>query len=145
LTEQARDRNVLLRSIDIPAATVFGDRDALTRVFTNLIENSIRYTPSGGNIIVGGWKQDTAVCISIEDTGIGIPPESLPNIFDRFFRVDKARTREAGGTGLGLAIVKAIVDAHGGDVTVESHVGKGSKFTVVLPLAATARVAVNVG
>jgi two-component system phosphate regulon sensor histidine kinase PhoR len=135
LQEQATQRNVMLHSNGVPSAAIVGDRDALSRMFSNLIENAIRYTPKGGIITVAGWKQDTTIWVSIEDTGIGIPPDSLPHIFDRFYRVEKARSREAGGSGLGLAIVKAIVDAHGGEITVESRVEKGTKFMVALPIA----------
>lgn len=134
LADQAGHRHIGLAIKALPSAAIFGDKDSIARLFSNVIENAIRYTPEGGSITVDGWKQDTCICVSIEDNGIGIPPESLPHIFDRFYRVEKARSREAGGSGLGLAIVKAIVDAHGGEITVESQVGKGSKFLISLPL-----------
>jgi K+-sensing histidine kinase KdpD len=134
LRKQADQKKVTLHLTGMPSAAIIGDRDALSRMFTNLIENAIRYTPEGGVITVAGWKQDTHVLVSVDDTGIGIPPDSLANIFDRFYRVDKARSREAGGSGLGLAIVKAIIEAHNGEVTVESRVGKGTKFLISLPL-----------
>jgi len=134
LAEQADHRHVELRINALPSASVFGDKDSISRMFSNVIENAIRYTPEGGTILVDSWRQDACVCVSVADNGIGIPPESLPHIFDRFYRVEKARSRDAGGSGLGLAIVKAIVDAHGGEITVESNVGKGSKFLISLPL-----------
>lgn len=136
MSERAHSRKVTLSANGTPSATIQGDKDSLARVFSNVIENAIRYTPEGGTIKVSGWKQESAVCISVEDTGIGIPQESLPHIFDRFYRVDKARTREEGGSGLGLAIVKAIVDAHGGEITVASQVGTGTKVVITLPVAA---------
>ena len=101
----------------------------------NLLDNAIKYTPDGGDVIVcakplvGG---EPRVEISVRDTGIGIPPEDLPRLFERFYRVDKARSREMGGTGLGLAIVKHLVLAHGGEIRVESEVGKGSTFHFTL-------------
>ena len=110
-----------------------GDRDRLAQVISNLLDNAIKYTPEGGYVEIitgrasGGWL------LSVKDTGVGIPPEHLPRIFERFYRADKARSREMGGTGLGLAIVKHIVQAHGGSVSVESAPGKGSTFTMRLP------------
>jgi two-component system phosphate regulon sensor histidine kinase PhoR len=104
------------------------DRDRLEQVLLNLLENSLMYTPSGGQVEVGVQESGDMVVVSVEDNGIGIPPDDLPRIFERFYRVDRARSRKLGGTGLGLAIVKHIVDAHGGRVWVESAVGKGSTF-----------------
>jgi signal transduction histidine kinase len=114
---------------------LIADKDALSRLFSNLIDNAIRYTPEGGSIQIAAAKQESHVSITVKDTGVGIPPESLPFIFERFYRVDKARARQEGGSGLGLAIVRAIAEAHRGVVQVESNLGTGSKFTVVLPLA----------
>jgi two-component system phosphate regulon sensor histidine kinase PhoR len=95
----------------------------------NLIDNAIKYTNPGGSVSISTTRHDNVVTINVSDTGVGIPKESLPRIFERFYRVDKERSREAGGTGLGLAIVKHIVEAHGGKVTVQSTVGKGSTFS----------------
>ncbi|MBF0569877.1 MAG: PAS domain-containing sensor histidine kinase, partial [Candidatus Omnitrophica bacterium] len=94
-----------------------------------------KYTPDGGGIKVIAALQDKVVRVDVEDTGAGIPQEDLPRIFERFYRVDKARSRELGGTGLGLSIVKHIVLAHGGDVWVQSEVGRGSTFSFTIPLA----------
>ncbi len=117
---------------DLPPADV--DRNQIRQVFANLIENAVKFNREGGRVAVelsvaGEWMQ-----IRVSDTGIGIPSQDLPRVFERFYRVDKARSREMGGTGLGLSIVKHIVDAHGGAVSVESAQGKGTTFTVRLPL-----------
>jgi len=112
---------------------VVGDADKLTQVLINLIDNALKYTPKDGRITVEVHPREDAVEIAVSDTGIGIPPREIPRIFERFYRVDRARSREMGGTGLGLSIVKHIVEAHGGKVSVESQVGKGSRFVVTLP------------
>jgi two-component system phosphate regulon sensor histidine kinase PhoR len=109
------------------------DRDRLEQVLLNLLENSLMYTPSGGRVEVGVKESEGLVVVSVSDTGIGIPPDDIPRIFERFYRVDRARSRKLGGTGLGLAIVKHIVETHGGRVWVESEVGKGSTFYFTLP------------
>ena len=114
-------------------ATLTGDAEKLTEVLINLIDNAVKYTPEGGRITVETRHREGAVEIAVRDSGIGIPPNELPRIFERFYRVDRARSREMGGTGLGLSIVKHIVEAHGGSVSVESQVGKGSRFVVTLP------------
>jgi signal transduction histidine kinase len=97
------------------------------------MDNAIKYTPSGGQVTLSFGREGDWVRVSVADTGIGIPAKDLPHIFDRFYRVDKARSREKGGTGLGLAICKWIAEAHGGRIEVQSQVGKGSTFTVWLP------------
>ncbi len=111
---------------------VNGNEKRLEQVFTNLIDNAIKYTPAGGRIDVHLARDETTVSASVADTGMGMPASALPRIFERFYRVDKSRSREAGGTGLGLAIVKHCVKAHGGEVRVESTEGEGSTFTVSL-------------
>ncbi len=122
-------------------AVIVGDRDRLKQVLLNLVDNAVKYTPQGGKVILSLTKDDMWVKVAVQDTGIGIASENIPNLFDRFYRVDKARSRDAGGTGLGLAIAKSVVDAHNGKITVDSQVGKGSTFTVWLPLAETKTVA----
>lgn len=112
---------------------VIGDADRLKQLFLNLMDNAIKYTPSGGQVTLSFGRQGDWVRVSVADTGIGIPAKDLPHIFDRFYRVDRARSREKGGTGLGLAICKWIAEAHGGRIEVQSQVGKGSTFTVWLP------------
>jgi two-component system phosphate regulon sensor histidine kinase PhoR len=105
-------------------------------LFLNLIDNAIKYTPAEGKVYLALSKADGWATVEISDTGIGIPPEDLPNIFDRFYRVDKARTRQQGGSGLGLSIAKSIAKAHRGEIHVRSVVGEGTTFTVVLPVLA---------
>jgi len=118
------------------------DAFRLEQVLSNLIDNAIKYTEPGGSVKVRASAVDGAVEIRVEDTGIGIPPADLPRIFERFYRADKARSRERGGTGLGLSIVKHIVLAHGGTVRAESQQGHGTSIIIRLPLAApTAPVA----
>jgi len=115
-------------------ALVLGDRDRLKQLLLNLVDNAIKYTREG-EVVLSLYRDDGWVRLVVQDTGIGIPEEAIPHLFRRFYRVDKARSRELGGSGLGLAIVRWIAEAHGGYVTVESREGKGSTFTVHLPLA----------
>lgn len=110
-----------------------GDRFLLEQMFINLIDNAAKYTPEDGTIGVGISKSDSQFIIEVSDTGIGIPKEHLPRIFERFYRVDRTRSRKIGGTGLGLSIVKHIVIMHGGRIEVQSEVGKGSRFIISLP------------
>jgi signal transduction histidine kinase len=102
-------------------------------MFTNLVDNAVKYTPPGGWVEVTGGCEDSEIVIRVSDTGIGIPEGKLPRIFERFYRVDKARSKETGGTGLGLSIAKHVAENHGGRVEVESALGEGSTFTVYLP------------
>lgn len=115
-------------------AYVAADTESLERILRNLLENALKYTERNGMVSVTCEGSDVQTSLTVEDTGIGIPSESLPQIFERFYRVDKSRTRASGGSGLGLSIVKAIVESLGGRVSVVSDVGKGSKFSVVLPV-----------
>lgn len=109
------------------------DRDSVLQVLVNLVDNAVSYTGNGGTVTASSRLEDGRVAISVEDTGIGIPSEDLPRIFERFYRVDKARSRESGGTGLGLSIVKHLTELLGGNVSVTSEIGRGSTFTVTLP------------
>ena len=111
------------------------DGQKIHQVITNLLHNAICYTPEKGNIFIEAKAVEKGTEVSVSDNGIGIPPEDLPRIFERFYRVDKGRSRDLGGTGLGLSIVKHIVEAHGGRVSVESKPGHGSRFTFFLPQA----------
>ena len=113
---------------------MFADPGKLAQVCYNIIENAIKYTPDGGKIAVSLHREGRDAVLEIADTGVGIPQEDLPHVFDRFYRVDKARSRETGGTGLGLSIVKQIVRLHAGSVTVQSEPGKGTTFIVQLPV-----------
>ncbi|HTP36457.1 MAG TPA: ATP-binding protein [Candidatus Acidoferrales bacterium] len=115
-------------------AVVWCDNEAVSQVMSNLLDNAIKYTPSGGEITVGAHEANGMIEFFVRDTGIGIPGEDLPRLFERFYRVDKARSRELGGTGLGLSIVKHLVAAHGGTTRVESTVGRGSTFYFTLPV-----------
>jgi heavy metal sensor kinase len=111
-----------------------GDKARLREMFLNLLDNAIRYTPTGGKVSVSLRREGQMAIVAVTDTGIGIPADELPHIFERFYRVDKARSRSDGGSGLGLAICKHITEVHGGRIEVESQVGKGSTFSVYLPL-----------
>jgi two-component system phosphate regulon sensor histidine kinase PhoR len=115
--------------------TVLADPDGLDQIISNLLDNAIRYTPDGGTISIRLSRTEVSARLEIEDTGIGIPAKDLENIFQRFYRVDKARSRALGSTGLGLSIVKHLVQAMNGDIKVRSEVGEGTCFTVVFPLA----------
>jgi signal transduction histidine kinase len=157
LKPTAADRSLTLGEIE--PVQIRGDADDLKRMVLNLVENALKYTPADGRVVIQSRLQQprdgqpgtepvgdgpryppvdpasTFATVSVTDTGPGIAPEHLPHLFERFYRVDKARSRQVGGTGLGLAIVRGIAEAHGGWATVETQVGKGSTFTVWLPIA----------
>jgi heavy metal sensor kinase len=114
--------------------TLSGDEELLKRMLLNLLDNAVKYTPAGGEISVGLARQNGSAQIVVSDTGIGIPEAAQLHVFDRFYRVDKARSRQLGGAGLGLSIVRWIVEAHGGTIGVKSSPGQGSSFSVELPL-----------
>jgi len=129
------ERKRLTFEADEGSLVVFGDMEALTQVLENLLENAVRYTPDGGTLEVRLRREGERGVLEVADTGVGIPVQDRERVFERFYRVDKARSRQLGGTGLGLSIVKNLVLALGGDVSVESEVGRGSRFRVTLPLA----------
>lgn len=133
-SDRAEQAQIALKCQLTPNLEVKCDVVQLQRLFTNLLTNALEYTPSGGTIIVSLQREGSQALIKIQDTGIGIAPDQLPHIFDRFWRADKARSYNTGGTGLGLAIVKAIAQAHGAEITVRSQIASGSCFTVILPL-----------
>lgn len=137
LEELASKKNIRMHFHSPESVIIAADADKLTQLLYILLDNAIKYTPDGGevtlSIAVEPFKQQRMLTISVKDTGIGIPPESLDRIFDRFYRVDKARSRQQGGHGLGLSIAKWIVEAHGGTIHVQSEVGKGSEFIVKIP------------
>ncbi|MFZ2948185.1 MAG: ATP-binding protein, partial [Desulfuromonadaceae bacterium] len=134
LQERALQKNIAIVNETAGAAVprVMADQGRLEQVVVNLLENAIKYTPEGGTVRLNTEDSGAFVRVSVADTGIGIPFKDLPRIFERFYRVDEARTREQGGTGLGLAIVKHIVQLHGGDVSVASEPGRGSIFSFTL-------------
>jgi two-component system phosphate regulon sensor histidine kinase PhoR len=118
----------------VPAAAyIKGDVNRLKQIFINLITNALTYTPKGGKVEAVIEEQAEEILLHVKDTGIGIEEKEIPRIFERFYRVDKARSRNSGGTGLGLAIVKHLVEAHHGYITVKSKVGHGTTFTVHFP------------
>ncbi|MGQ4648850.1 ATP-binding protein [Lyngbya aestuarii] len=131
----AQDKKIALKAEWLAMAAIVGDESQLTRLFSNLLENAIQYTPAGGRVDLSLTKYNRLAIVSIKDTGIGIEQESLPFVFDRFWRADKARSRREGGTGLGLAIAQAIAQRHGGKITVTSQTGCGTCFKVRLPLS----------
>lgn len=132
LVEPSADSRQIKTGLSGSPVNIRGDREGLTEVFTNIVENAIKYNRPGGGIDIAVSEDDTWAIISVTDTGIGIPAEEIPRIFDRFYRVDTSRGQTV-GSGLGLSIVKAIVEAHAGKIDVESAVGKGSTFRVFLP------------
>ena len=132
---RAETRGVRLTSVvppDLPDVTA--DHDRLEQILINLVDNAVKYTERGGRVTVSGRRVEGVVEIAVADTGVGIPPADLPRITERFYRVDRARSRELGGTGLGLAIVKHLVSAHGGELTIESEPARGTTVRVSLPV-----------
>ncbi len=135
ILEKAVEAKRLTIVLDLPATLpkVLADEARLSQVFLNLLDNAVKYTPADGQIIVRALPGDKNIHFEVIDSGIGIPEKDLPRIFERFYRVDKARARDVGGTGLGLSIVKHIVAAHGGEVAVHSSPGHGTTFSFVVP------------
>jgi two-component system phosphate regulon sensor histidine kinase PhoR len=134
--EIARSQGVDLIVEDSAAGFVNADREAIHQVFSNLIDNAMKYAGGGKRVVLGARPAPDAVEFYVRDFGPGIPSEHLPRLFERFYRVDKARSRESGGTGLGLAIAKHVVLAHSGSIRAESELNHGSTFFFRLPLAA---------
>jgi two-component system phosphate regulon sensor histidine kinase PhoR len=134
VTPQAKQRDVNLE-MEVPGAPVSleADKSRLRQVMVNLVANAVKFTPAGGQVTVRVSQENGHVRIGVSDSGIGIPAKDLPHIFDRFFRVTRGRSRLQGGSGLGLTIVKAAIDAHRGDIGVESTEGQGTTFTITLP------------
>ncbi|WRP06080.1 ATP-binding protein [Rossellomorea aquimaris] len=130
--------NAPLHSFNVARETdctiVLGDKDKLSQAFTNLISNAIKYSPDGGTVTIYLREEEDSILIDIRDEGLGIPNEAIPNLFTKFYRVDNSDRRRIGGTGLGLTIVKEIIETHDGEITVSSEEGKGSVFTIRLPL-----------
>jgi heavy metal sensor kinase len=130
----AEDKNISIATSSPARVVIEGDRARMKQVVVNLLDNAIKYTPSGGSIRISVKATGNKAVLEVEDNGVGIPADARPHIFERFFRVDKARSREMGGAGLGLSIVKSICTAHGGRVDFSSTEGRGSSFRVELPL-----------
>jgi signal transduction histidine kinase len=131
--DRAEERRIRLNASLEPGVALRGDRAQLGLLLSNLVDNAIRYTQPHGSVDVRLETREAQVVLEVSDTGSGIPSAELPRIFERFYRVDKARDRQTGGTGLGLAIVRHIAESHGGTVRLESELGRGSTFTVTLP------------
>jgi signal transduction histidine kinase len=110
-----------------------GIEDGLERVFMNLVSNAVKYTPAGGSVTVRAWGENGQIKVEVSDTGIGIPKEALPRIFNEFYRAKNAKTLQMEGTGLGLAIAKDVIEQHEGHISVRSTVGEGTTFLVTLP------------
>jgi heavy metal sensor kinase len=130
----AEEKGVALSLNEIPPCKVRGDQRQLRQVFYNLLDNAIKYTPASGRVIVTATQTDGSLSIVVADTGVGIPPEHLPRVFDRFYRVDLSRTQDGSGAGLGLSICKSIIKALRGNISLESATGQGTKVHVVLPI-----------
>lgn len=132
--KKSHDKNInlnfVLQNNDLK---IYGDKDRLHQVMTNLIENAIKYSPSDTNIYIEATETEKSTTINVKDEGDGIPLKHQKRIFERFYRIDKARSRDVGGTGLGLAIVKHIIEAHNSTINVESEIGKGSHFYFSIP------------
>jgi two-component system phosphate regulon sensor histidine kinase PhoR len=135
IAERIRKKKISLKNdLASPGLFVLGLEDHIYRAILNLLENAANYTPEGGTISISSSRRGGEIAVSVADTGIGIPAEHLPRIFERFYRVDTSRSRQVGGTGLGLAIVKHVMNIHNGSVAVQSEEGKGSTFTLIFPV-----------
>lgn len=130
LTSKAEEKEITLTKSKEGSGIIEGDPLRIKQIMINLISNAITYSPKGGQITISISEENEKTFFTVNDTGIGIKKEEIPRVFERFYRVDRARSRNSGGTGLGLAIVKHLVEAHHGDITVESEIGKGTKFTI---------------
>jgi signal transduction histidine kinase len=129
----AEDRGIAFELSSLRRAVVQGDRSRIKQIIVNLLDNAIRFTPSGGRIILRAFEDESCAVLEVQDTGVGIPTKSMPFVFDRFYRADEARSRDDGGAGLGLSIVKSICSMHGADIGVTSQLGQGSSFRVRFP------------
>jgi signal transduction histidine kinase len=130
----ADERGVTLRAEDAAPCSIQGDEDQLRRLLFNLVDNAIKFTPASGTVRIETTSSDGEARIAVTDSGAGIPPEHLPHVFQRFYRVDPARGSDTGGTGLGLAIARSIALAHGGSIAIESKLGVGTRVVLTLPI-----------
>jgi two-component system, OmpR family, phosphate regulon sensor histidine kinase PhoR len=145
LEDRATEAEVALALHADGVPSIAGSGRDLALLVRNLIDNAVRYTPAGGRVDVSVTSEDGSVVLRVADTGMGIPQRDLPRVFERFYRVDRARSRETGGTGLGLSIVKHVAENHGGEVTVRSELAAGSTFEVRLPAAGAPAVVQEAG
>ena len=132
---EARKQGVTISCLvpaDLPH--IRGDRDRIQQVVMNIVSNAVKYNQRGGRVDITGGERGGNIFVTVSDTGLGIPEEDLPRIFERFYRVDKARSREKGGTGLGLAIAKEIIETYGGSISVRSQEGRGTSMTMTFPV-----------
>jgi len=138
LSVQARNKGVDIK-VDIPSdlSATLADEELMVILIRNLLSNAVKFSYEGGRVEVRAWEQDSQLILSVSDQGIGIPAEDLPHLFEKFYRVRSATESEIKGTGLGLALAKEAAEAHGGRIEVESQVGVGSCFTVILPIASS--------
>jgi two-component system, OmpR family, phosphate regulon sensor histidine kinase PhoR len=143
LTAKALANGIAVTNTVPPGAMVHADRRRLEQMLTNLVENAIKFNREGGEVTIKHETSTRSDRVTVADTGEGIPAQHLERLFERFYRVDRARSREMGGTGLGLAIVKHLVLAHAGEVTVTSQLGRGTTFTIELPHHSTANFALD--
>jgi two-component system phosphate regulon sensor histidine kinase PhoR len=134
LLPKAESKNITLNLTQKEPILLYGDRDNYKQLILNLVDNAIKYTKESGEVRIQLDKQENNLRLVIEDTGVGIPEKHISRIFERFYRVDKARDRAMGGTGLGLAIVKHIVLSMGGTIDVVSEIGVGTRFTILIPI-----------
>jgi two-component system phosphate regulon sensor histidine kinase PhoR len=129
----AESKEIELSIVNNDDIIVIGDSDKFKQMLINLVDNAIKYSETGDSVFIGSVKEENYCVLWVEDTGVGIPEKHIHRLFERFYRVDKARSRAKGGTGLGLAIVKHIVLSFNGTINVESNLGEGSKFTIRIP------------
>ncbi|MCJ7621343.1 MAG: HAMP domain-containing histidine kinase [Anaerolineae bacterium] len=139
LKDAATEKGIALRLRIAPGLPSFrGDEERLEQVVANLVANAIKFTPQGGEVLIKAHIKDQDLVVQVVDTGIGIPAQALPSLFQRFYQVNGSATREAGGAGLGLYIARQIVEGHGGRIWVESTWGRGSTFSFTIPITADA-------
>jgi len=132
---KAQSKNIAVDS-NLPEdlAPIKADRDKLTQIFVNILDNAIKFTPDGGQISINARQSGDFMVVSVTDTGIGVPKDEIGRLGERFYRVDKSRSRDLGGTGLGLSIVKHLMIAHGGKMEIESQLDKGTKVSLYFPM-----------
>ena len=138
LLEAQRHHHDFVLNIKSDPGMIRGDRARIEQVIVNFVSNAIKYTSDGGRIQMTAGREGDVVWVSVRDNGIGIPKEDIDHVFERFYRVDKARSRESGGTGLGLSIASEIVSRHNGKISLQSRLGKGTTITMALPVGGAA-------